>query len=156
LRAGLAAARGLALATGLPAIGVSTLETAAHAVSPQERKGSSVLVAIDTRRDDLFVQGFAEDLRELAPASVANAADAASNAPPGPRVLAGDATAPLAAALRAIGRDPNVARAAGAIDVTVVARLAAQRLAEGHTPAPLRPLYLRAPDVTPAPPRRAR
>jgi tRNA threonylcarbamoyladenosine biosynthesis protein TsaB len=151
LRAGLAAARGLALATGLPAIGISTLEAAAHGVSPQEREGSNVLVAIDTRRDDLFVQGFAEDLRELAPASVATATDAAANAPPGPLVLAGDATAPLAAALRAIGRDPIVARAAGAIDVTVVAALATRRLVHGGTPAPLRPIYLRAPDVTPPP-----
>jgi hypothetical protein len=35
----------------------------------------------------------------------------------------------------------------------VVARLALPRLAEGRAPEPLRPIYLRAPDVTPAPAR---
>ncbi|MGQ0676762.1 MAG: tRNA (adenosine(37)-N6)-threonylcarbamoyltransferase complex dimerization subunit type 1 TsaB, partial [Rhodospirillales bacterium] len=43
LRAGLAAARGLKLATGLPAIGVSTFDAAAHATALVERRGRNVL-----------------------------------------------------------------------------------------------------------------
>lgn len=154
LRAGLAAARGLALATGLPAVGISTLEAAAHAVAPDERRAASVMAAVDTRRDDLFVQVFGQDLREAGPPRVETASDAASRAPAGALVLAGDATAPLLAALRAGERDAVVASSAGPIDPTVVARLGAERLAAGRAGDPLRPLYLRAPDVTPAPARR--
>jgi tRNA threonylcarbamoyladenosine biosynthesis protein TsaB len=150
LRAGLAAARGLALATSLPAIGVTTLEAAAHQVSPSERRGRTIVVAIDTRRDDLFVQMFGEDLNAIVPARVASPADVVSAAPPGALVLSGDATAALAPGLGAAGRDAIVARAAGVIDSRVVAAIAAARLANGASIEPLAPLYLRAPDTTPA------
>jgi tRNA threonylcarbamoyladenosine biosynthesis protein TsaB len=151
LRAGLAAARGLALATGLPAVGVGSLAAAAHAVTAAERAGAAVLVAIDTRREDLFVQAFDAELREAGPPALADAAGAVAQAPPGRLVLAGDAAGRLAAALAAAGRSAALAAAAGPTDIAVVARLAAAELAAGRPPAPLRPIYLRAPDVTPAP-----
>lgn len=149
LRAGLATARGLAMATGLPCYGFSTLEIAAGAVTAAERAGRLVVAAIDTRRDDLFLQWPENDARVIS-------VDAAvALLPDRPLVLTGDATAALAAALAAAGRDVVVATNAGALDVEVVARLAAARLAGGAPSDPMRPLYLRAPDVTPAPPRRA-
>jgi tRNA threonylcarbamoyladenosine biosynthesis protein TsaB len=154
LRAGLATARGLALATGLPAVGISVFDAAAHSVAPEERRGACVLVAVDTRRDDLFVQAFDAALRPAGPAKVADALDALAGAPPGPLVLAGDAASRLAAALGVAGREAIVAASAGPTDVTVVARLAARRMADGSSPASLQPIYLRAPDVTPAPTRR--
>ena len=151
LRAGLAAARGLALATRLKAVGVTTLEVAAHQVDAAERRGRSVIVAIDTRRDDLFVQMFDEHLAAIAPARIASASEAAAQAPCGALVLAGDATAGLAAALASEGRDVIASRHAGAIDAAVIARLAATRLASGAGLEPLAPVYLRAPEITPAP-----
>src|SRR6266853_3397229 len=50
IRVGLAAARGLALASGLPILGVTAFEALAQAVSPVERAGLGLLVAIDSRR----------------------------------------------------------------------------------------------------------
>lgn len=154
LRAGLAAARGLALATGLPTVGVGTLEAAAHAVAPAERAGASVLAAIDTRRDDLFVQFFDAALQAVGPAFVAVAQEAAAKAPPGRLVVAGDAAPALLARVVSAGRDATLAAGAGAIDARVVARMARRRLDQGHAGDRLTPIYLRAPDVTPAPARR--
>src|SRR3954469_13051000 len=59
VRVGLAAARGLALASGLPLFGVTAFEAISAAVAPAERIGRTLLVAIDSRRGDLFLQGFA-------------------------------------------------------------------------------------------------
>ncbi|MCC7048437.1 MAG: tRNA (adenosine(37)-N6)-threonylcarbamoyltransferase complex dimerization subunit type 1 TsaB [Alphaproteobacteria bacterium] len=154
LRAGIATARGLALATGLPTVGISTLEAAAHAVAAAERRAASVMAAIDTRRDDLFVQVFDAALVAAGPPRVATAPDAATLAPAGALVLTGDATRPLLAALQAAGRTAAVASSAGPLDAAVVARLGAARLAGGGAGDPLRPVYLRAPDVTPMPARR--
>jgi tRNA threonylcarbamoyladenosine biosynthesis protein TsaB len=61
IRVGLAAARGLALASGLPLLGVTAFEAVASAVSPDECRGGALIVAIDSRRDDLFIQSFAAD-----------------------------------------------------------------------------------------------
>ncbi len=55
LRIGLAAARGFAAASGLPVIGVTTLEALAHGVGKQEGK---ILCALDAKRADLYAQLF--------------------------------------------------------------------------------------------------
>lgn len=154
LRAGLATARGLALATGLPCHGFSTLAVAARAVPLEERAGRAVVAAIDTRRDDLFLQVFDGDTLSPGEAWVAAPAAAVAALPDRPLVLTGDATASLAAALRAAGRGAIVSAHAGALDVGIVAGLATERLATGAAGDAMRPLYLRAPDVTPAPVRR--
>ncbi|MYF08932.1 MAG: tRNA (adenosine(37)-N6)-threonylcarbamoyltransferase complex dimerization subunit type 1 TsaB [Rhodospirillaceae bacterium] len=52
IRIGLAAARGLALARGIPAIGISTFEALAV------RAPAGCMVAIDTKRNDLYCQLF--------------------------------------------------------------------------------------------------
>ena len=66
IRVGLAAAKGIALARGIPLIGVTTLEAVARAARDQ-RPGAPVLVVLETKRADLYVQGFAADLAPLAP-----------------------------------------------------------------------------------------
>ncbi|MBL8703741.1 MAG: tRNA (adenosine(37)-N6)-threonylcarbamoyltransferase complex dimerization subunit type 1 TsaB [Rhodospirillales bacterium] len=154
LRAGLATARGLALATGLPCYGFSTLAIAARAVSPAERSGRRIAAAIDTRRDDLFVQVFDGDARAIGEGQVVTIDRAAAMLADVPVVLAGDATAALSDRLRRAGADAIVAAKAGVLDVAIVAELAAARHAAGAPGDAMRPLYLRAPDVTPAPVRR--
>lgn len=149
LRAGLAAARGLALATGLPALGVTTLETAAYQTGPAERHGRTVLAAIDTRRDDLFIQMFDEALRPIAPARLVSVSDALDGAPPGGLVLSGDAAAALATPAAMAQREVIVSRGAGQIDARAVAAIASERRATGAESAALQPVYLRAPDTTP-------
>ncbi len=151
LRVGLAAVGGMALAAGRPIVGVSAFAAAAHGVAPEERDGVTVAVAIDTRRGDLFVQCFAGGETGLhpvtAPAAVAPASLAAA-LPTGPLVLAGDAAGAARAALPD-GAAARIARSAGAADPAVVAALAAADAATARIDPPA-PLYLRAPDATPA------
>jgi tRNA threonylcarbamoyladenosine biosynthesis protein TsaB len=154
LRAGLATARGLALATGLPCYGFSTLEIAARAVSPAERAGRRIAAAVDTRRDDLFLQMFDDAFIASGEARVSTVDQAAAALAGVPVVLTGDATAALGDRLRLADTDAIVAAKAGVLDVTIVAELAASQLAAGAPGDAMRPLYLRAPDVTPAPARR--
>lgn len=142
LRIGLAAARGLGLAASVPIAGITTTEAVAAATSPDERLGRTLLVAIESRRADLFVQPFAADLAPLAPVAAMLPEDAARLVA-GPVLLAGDGAARLAPLL------PAAARSAAAPhpDAAVVARVAAARYAAG-THLPAHPLYLRPADVT--------
>lgn len=142
LRIGLAAARGIALAGGIPLAGVTSCEAVAHAVPDAERKGRTILVAIDGKRADLFAQPFSEDLRPLAdPAALMP--DEAARLAAGPVVLAGTAAGRLAASLPGA----VLSAASGIPDARVVARLALARWQAGTALAPV-PLYLRPPDVT--------
>lgn len=142
IRIGLAAARGLALATGCPVAGIGTCEAIAHGVGRDERSGRTLLVAVDSKRDDLFVQAFDAELVPLGPPAGLSPA-AALALLPGPLVLAGDAAGRLA------DRRPDavLSSAAPCPDARLVARLAAERHAEGRA-LPAEPLYLRPPDVT--------
>lgn len=151
IRVGLAAARGLALASGLPILGVTAFDALAAAIAaaiaPGERAGRPLLVAIDSRRGDLFVQGFAADGSPLAaPAAVAPDGLAAI-APPGALMLVGDGAERAAAALAAAGR-PAILAAARLPDAADVAAVALVRWRPGEWPPSPLPLYLRAPDVT--------
>ena len=152
IRIGLAAARGLALASGLPLLGVTSFDAVAAAVSAEARAGRTLLVAIDSRRDDLFVQSFNPQNEPLGPALAVVAQDLAAVAPAGDIVIAGDAAARAAGLLKAAGRDAVVARDPGPPDAVQVVQLARRRW-QPDQPQPLpRPTYLRAPDVTlPAP-----
>ncbi|MBT6117911.1 MAG: tRNA (adenosine(37)-N6)-threonylcarbamoyltransferase complex dimerization subunit type 1 TsaB, partial [Rhodospirillaceae bacterium] len=64
LRIGLAAARGIALASGAELIGVTSLAAVAAAAFSEEEGGGAagpLLVALETKRADLYVQLFADD-----------------------------------------------------------------------------------------------
>ena len=141
LRIGLATARGLALAAGLPCVGVTTLEAIAEALPPEERSGRNVLVALDSRRADLFVQLFDETLAPLGPPTAVAVGDLAALLPPGETLVLGDA----AQAVLDAGIVARPADAPGQPDAAFVAAVAARKNPDGAPPAPL---YLRAPDVT--------
>lgn len=155
IRIGLAAARGIALAANLPLIGITTLEAVAAA---NDHGDSYLLVALESKRDDIYIQPFSPGRVPLsAPASVIPGY-AAGPIPEGADLaLAGDAADRVAAALK--GREPPALRLTGPDlpDAAVVARLAAHRLATAP-PKPGDPLpsavYLRPPDATPAPRRK--
>lgn len=70
LRVGVSAARGLALAAGKPAVGVATT-TALAAPYLAENDKIPVLVAIDARNDQAYMQAFGEGARVLLPAQLA-------------------------------------------------------------------------------------
>lgn len=154
LRAGLATARGFALARALPLDAVTTLEAVAFAAREQAA-GRPVVVAIETRRADLYIQRFDGG---GAPASVPAALlpEAAATLLSDPRcLLAGDGAPRLAAA--AAGRPLAIADGPGLPDAAAVAALAAKAHAEGRVLRPPSPLYLHPPEAKiPAPPQRAR
>ena len=148
IRIGIAAARGLALATGLRCVGITTLEAMAAAVGDDERSTADIVVAaIDSKRGDVFVQAFDRALHPLEAPSAANPDRAAARLPPGRLILAGDGAGPLVAALATLGRQANLSRSSGSADPAVVAALAAGRVAT-DVPSPS-PLYLRPADTTP-------
>ncbi len=145
LRIGLAAALGLSLGTDRPLAGVTTLEAVAAATNPEERSGRTLVVALETKRQDLYLQCFDRDLAALSEPAAVAALRFAAWVPAGKLVLAGDGAARLAGSLS--GRDVAISAAAGVPEAARVARIAAFR---HGTPAARRgvPLYLRAPDVS--------
>lgn len=146
LRAGLAAARGLALALGLPLVAVTTLEAVARAAAPKD-PAVAVLAAIETRRADLYVQAFSaamaplDDPRALSPAAAAALAGAR------PTALVGDGADRVFAAWQAnpTGDAPVIASRAGP-DAAIIAEIAAAP--SRPRDAEIAPLYLHPPEAT--------
>lgn len=152
LRIGIAASAGMALAAGRPIVGIDNFEAAARAVPKDRLAGRTLLVALDSRRAELFAQAFDDTLTPLAEPCCLAPADLPALAPGGPVLVTGDA-APIAAEALARTRDADlvsVFQAAGPADPALVAALAAERADQATDDAPM-PLYLRPPDATPAP-----
>jgi tRNA threonylcarbamoyladenosine biosynthesis protein TsaB len=155
IRVGLAAARGIALATGARLIGVTSFAAVAAGVAAADRGDDELLlVALDSRRAEFYVQLFAPAFeagavplaapRSLLPAEVA--AYVAQHAGQASLLTAGDAAAAASASLGARHR-VRVA-SASAPDARGVAAAAQWRPAETAAGRSARPLYLRPPDVT--------
>ena len=72
VRTGLAAAKGFALAAGCPTIGVSTMEAVAAAC--RNTRAAPLLVILETRREDYFVQVFDAQGQPEDPPAVRDAA----------------------------------------------------------------------------------
>ncbi|HZB93593.1 MAG TPA: tRNA (adenosine(37)-N6)-threonylcarbamoyltransferase complex dimerization subunit type 1 TsaB [Stellaceae bacterium] len=146
LRIGLAAARGLSLASGVPALGISRFAAAAAAVPPQRQAGSTLVVALDSKRRELYLQAFAAG-EPTGEGALVPPEDIPLWLPAGKLRLAGDAAAALA---RLVAGRPDVTQeeGPGLVDAAVVATLAAAQWRPGWRPPPPRPLYLRAPDTT--------
>jgi len=142
LRIGLAAARGFALATGLPLAGVPTPLAVAAAIPEAERSGHTLAIVLDSRRDDPWVQVFDADLTPLGPVEAQSPEQLAARLS-GPVRVAGDAKARLLAVMPAA----VAASSPGWPDAVFVARLGAELWRAGQA-LPPDPLYLRAPDVT--------
>jgi tRNA threonylcarbamoyladenosine biosynthesis protein TsaB len=148
LRVGLAAARGIALAAGKPVGGVTTLEAIARGVDASARGDAVLLVAVESKRREVFAQSFATDLSPFDAPTAILPEDLCGHVPAGMLAVAGDAAGRAAAALTAAGRHAIILSNTAHPDAAHVAMIAAARLAASGTLLPPRPLYLRAPDVT--------
>jgi tRNA threonylcarbamoyladenosine biosynthesis protein TsaB len=146
LRVGIAAARGIALSTGKPAFGVTTLAAfAAPHITGDETTG--VTVAIDARHQHVYMQVFAPGGRAVIPPRIASAEDAARAARThGSNRLTGTGAALVAAAWPAREHPPVIIDERRAPDIVWVGRLA---IAAKDNASPPKPLYLRAPDAQP-------
>ena len=146
IRIGLAAARGIGLAANIPVLGVTTFAAIAEAVSEAERADRKLVVLLDSKRGDVFVQEFAAER-----AAVGLPAVLAPDAFPhrlasGSFILAGDGIAVVRSHISAANLDIGYSVVEGPAEACWVAQLAA-RSAIGTTTRSPAPLYLRAPEV---------
>ena len=144
LRVGIAAARGMALAAGKPAVGLTTLAALAAPLIAEDDK-LAVAAAIDARHDNVYLQVFGANGRTLVQPRLLSIAEAVRAASVEPMRLVGSGAALLAAAWPK-NAAPLSVDARRAPDIAWVARLGA---AAGETSAPPKPLYLRAAEAHP-------
>lgn len=137
LRAGIAAAQGLIVATGAEAVGIDCFAVVASAM-PAPRAGERRLIVFDSKREEAFVR-----IDDEAPFAAAPAAFAA----PGDAFLVGgDAAGAFA---RALGAKARLADSPALPRADLLAGLAARA-----TPvAKLVPLYIHPPAITQARPK---
>ncbi|MER9711862.1 tRNA (adenosine(37)-N6)-threonylcarbamoyltransferase complex dimerization subunit type 1 TsaB [Mesorhizobium sp. M0174] len=146
LRVGVSAARGLALALKIPAIGVTTLEALAAetaAIFPRR----AVIAALDAGREEIHAALYDERSVLIYGPAVTTLSHAAAMAIDISPVLAGTAATQIAAAA---GRSFDLGETAATADIAVYARLAAAQGAGKHGEAEKpKPLYLRGADAKP-------
>ena len=144
LRVGIAAARGIALAAGRPAIGLSTLSALA-APHVAARSGDTIIAAIDARNEQVYFQVFAPSGVTIVTPRLDRVRAAVRAVPVGPTVITGSGAMLVAAHWPSGSPMPRVEDHV-APDIGWVARLGAAAQEEG---APPKPLYLRRPDARP-------
>ncbi len=138
VRIGLAMARGLGLARGIPVIGIDTLT----AIAANDGSDAPLLVVSDARNDEVYAALF-DAVRGISqPPAVMSREQASELAQDGCHVIGSAAAAVVAASGR---RDLVVSRSSALPDAAVFGWLGARREA-GPVPSPL---YLRAPDAKP-------
>lgn len=156
IRIGLAAARGFALAAGIPVLGVNSLEIAALSFRGRNR----VLVALETKRADFYIQSFGLDGSATADPAALAAEDLAAylaqaGETDGDWPVVGDGARRLIAAVGGDLPGLHIADTPASNSAEQAGRIALARVAEHGLPDPddpgPRPLYLRPPDVNPKP-----
>lgn len=162
VRVAVASGKGIALALGVPAVGVGSLEAmAAAAFAGTAAPGDRVIPVIDARKGEIFLAAYDAPGAppHLAPRHLPRAeasAVLASLAGPGRLIVVGEVAEELPELRLHRARGPGL----DFPDATSIGRVAVARLAgtsaAGSTaaaladPALLEPLYVRAPDAKPA------
>jgi tRNA threonylcarbamoyladenosine biosynthesis protein TsaB len=145
LRVGLSAARGIALASGKPVVGLTTLAAYAAPIVSQNA-GRPVMSAVDARHDHVYFQVVSGDGGALILPRVAPIDEALGASRFGATHLVGNAAKILADRWPAEAPPPFQVDDQPAPDITWLAWLGA---AVDPDTAPARPYYLRAPDAKP-------
>jgi len=146
LRVGIATARGLAMASQKPAIGVTTTEVLAAAVPLYEYGDAEggerrILSVVDSKRDDVFAQVFTAD--GLAASEILNLGyDALAGTFTGNLIVVGDAAQ---RAVISLGQNAEASSASALCAVEHIAFIASARPIDPRGPLPI---YVRSPDVT--------
>ncbi len=145
LRVGIAAARGIALAAGKPAIGLTTLAAFASPLIAADET-LPVVSVIDARHNHVYLQVFGPGGLTLVKPRLASIDDAIRVSLGGPPRLVGTGAELLTRAWPSGELPPASVDTARAPDIEWVARLGAAAPADASSP---KPLYLRAPDAQP-------
>jgi tRNA threonylcarbamoyladenosine biosynthesis protein TsaB len=152
IRVGLAAARGIALATGARSVGVTSFEAVAAGLSREVREwgASFLLVALESRREDLYIQLFdharcpVTDPMAALPAALGEMLRGLIGG--APLVVAGDAAQRAASIL--LPRADTIVTEGSAPDAAGLLRAVLGRASRGEGYRKPSPEYLRQPDVT--------
>jgi len=145
LRVGVAAARGIALAAGKPAVGLTTLAALAAPFFEADER-TPLLAAIDARHDRVYMQLFGPGGRSLIAPRIASIPNAIRAAMASPTRVVGNAAKLIEEAWPDYERRPPLVSAVPAPDVAWVAKLGA---ATHDLTSPVRPLYLSDADAHP-------
>jgi tRNA threonylcarbamoyladenosine biosynthesis protein TsaB len=136
LRVGIAAARAAALATGRPAIGVTTLAAlAAPLLGVSE--DMPIAAAIDARHGNVFFQLFSPEGRPLEEPAALSLAEAAERIGDRPVHLVGSASQALLSVVMQRGGKARASHAEAAPDIVCVAKLAAAADPNASAPDPV-------------------
>jgi len=148
VRVGVAAARALALATGAPTVAASSLAVMAHQSGEElaaRRRGRVLAVALDARRGSVYLQLFPCGHDAAGPPQLVSASTAALLIGRAPTIIIGSGAMLVGQALTACGGEAETRL----LDLLPSARALAVLASELAPTHPLRPLYLKPPDVKP-------
>ncbi|MEH6495337.1 MAG: tRNA (adenosine(37)-N6)-threonylcarbamoyltransferase complex dimerization subunit type 1 TsaB [Pseudomonas marincola] len=152
LRIGLAAARGIAIASGKPCVGITTLQALAASVPEDLAKGRLIVPAIDARRKEIYIQTYAyEDGTPLPkPCNDAQSlliSDAQTYLGEKPLMIIGSGGTLLKEAGFLNGKPFEISSLDQNPDARIIAALAHARGRPDAGSLPPAPLYLRGPDA---------
>jgi len=145
LRVGIAAARGLGIATNIPVVGVTTLSAYAAPYLADDDQ-LPVVVAIDARHQHVYLQVFGASGRSLIAPRLAPLNEAIRAAAETPARIVGSAAQAVADGMARTAPRPVTVDPSDAPDIGWVAQIGA---AVSEAQAPPKPQYLRAPDAQP-------
>lgn len=148
MRIGVAAARGLSLALGIPIVTLTSFEVMALGPSLAPHKGGGFAIAMDARRGQVYFQLFAAGaVPDSAAPRLVTINEAAALLGDGPAVfVAGSGASLVVEAMRVMGHEATAVLPGLLPDMGAALQFAAATSPAG---APPRPLYLRAPDAKP-------
>lgn len=142
VRIGVATARGLALASGLPIVGVTTLETVAAAVADTAAARSRAIACVfDARREQVYVQCFDHHLSPLCNAQALGYEAARKLIAPHAPLIVGSG------ARLVVSEGQNGMCVLDGHDQPSAVDLARRAAAHEPDPSPPEPFYLRQPDA---------
>lgn len=145
-RIGVAAARALALSTGLPVVGATSLAVMAQEAAEEieDRDGAELLVAVDARRGEVYAQLFGTDGLDARSTPLLLTVAGAAALGLGPMLVVGSGAEAVAAERRARGRNAEARLTKLQPDACTLLYMAERMAPAGQT---VRPLYLREPDA---------
>lgn len=145
VRVGVAAAKGLWLASGVPVVAVSSLAVMAQEAfeEVEDRGGAQIIVAVDARRDQVYAQLFGRDgIDALTPPALLGYGEA-SRLAQGLAVAVGSGAEAVARAAAVSGRTIEVRLPRLSPDAATLLFMAPHLQPQ----ASVQPLYLREPDA---------
>jgi tRNA threonylcarbamoyladenosine biosynthesis protein TsaB len=148
VRVGVAAARALALATGATTVAASSLAVMAQQSDEElgtRRRGRVLAVALDARHGSVYLQLFPSGHHAAGPPQLVSPAAAAQHIGRAPAIIVGSGAMLVGQALAACGGEAETTL----LDLLPSARALALLASELAPTRPVRPLYLKPPDVKP-------